>query len=68
MPQLKYTANAFPNKEQEQYLSQVLGCTRKVWNIFLDKEITTYQNTGKFNFYNKNCVDLTQLKKTEEYS
>ncbi len=63
MQNLKYKFRLYPNKEQLASLTQVAGNCRFIWNHFLAREHQTYSDTKKFNFFNKNCLDLTVLKK-----
>ena len=60
---LKYKYRLYPTEAQIAALRQVTGNCRFVWNHFLANEIQTYKETKKFNFYNRNCLDLTRLKK-----
>ncbi len=58
----------YPNLEQKLYLHKAFGCSRFVYNYFLDKSQKEYESEKKY----FNCFDsqkeLTKLKKTEEYS
>ena len=57
-----YKYRIYPNKKQKEQIHKTFGCTRFVYNYYLNKRIETYKNTGKsMNFYD--CSrDLTQLK------
>ncbi|OKH30919.1 transposase [[Phormidium ambiguum] IAM M-71] len=57
----------YPNKEQQTALAQNFGCCRFVWNYYLNKSNTQYQETGKGLSYCDMAKDLTQLKKQEEF-
>ncbi|MGA9378591.1 MAG: RNA-guided endonuclease TnpB family protein, partial [Phormidium sp.] len=57
----------YPNKEQQIALAQNFGCCRVVWNYYLNKSITLYQETGKGLSYCNMAKDLTQLKKQKEF-
>lgn len=59
---LRYNYRLYPTKEQEQLMKQSIGCQRFIWNHFLDEEIKSYKETGKFQFYNLNASKLTKLK------
>ena len=63
MQNLKYKYRLYPTESQIDALQQVTGNCRFVWNHFLANESKTFEETKKFNFYNKNSADLTQLKK-----
>ena len=58
----------YPNLEQKLYLHKAFGCSRFIYNYFLDKSQKEYESEKKY----FNCFDsqkeLTKLKKTEEYS
>ena len=58
----------YPNLEQKSYLHRAFGCSRFIYNYFLDKSQKEYESEKKY----FNCFDLqkevTKLKKTEEYS
>ena len=62
MQNLKYKYRLYPSPEQATILLQAAGNCRYVWNYFLSREIATYEESKKFNFYNKNSADLTLLK------
>ncbi|MFB2878521.1 RNA-guided endonuclease InsQ/TnpB family protein [Floridanema aerugineum] len=58
----------YPNKEQQITLAQNFGCCRFVWNYYLNKTNTQYEQTGKGLSYCDMAKDLTQLKKVKEYA
>ncbi|MGA9377446.1 MAG: RNA-guided endonuclease TnpB family protein, partial [Phormidium sp.] len=57
----------YPNKEQQIALAQNFGCCRFVWNYYLNKSNTQYQETGKGLSYCDMAKNLTQLKKQEDF-
>lgn len=57
----------YPSKEQETSLAKSFGCSRFVWNFYLNKTNTQYQETGKGMTYCQMAKDLTQLKKQDGY-
>lgn len=57
----------YPNKEQEASLAKNFGCARFVWNFYLNKTNTQYEETGKGMTYCQMAKDLTQLKKLPDY-
>jgi putative transposase len=57
----------YPNSEQELALAKNFGCCRFVWNYYLDKTNTQYEETGKGMTYCQMAKDLTQLKKLSDY-
>lgn len=57
----------YPSKEQEIALAKNFGCSRFVWNYYLNKTNTQYEETGKGMSYYQMTKDLTQLKKQSDY-
>ncbi|MGB3207641.1 MAG: RNA-guided endonuclease TnpB family protein [Crinalium sp.] len=57
----------YPNKGQQEALAKSFGCSRFVWNFYLNKTNTQYQETGKGMSYCDMAKDLTQLKKLSDY-
>ncbi|MUL35857.1 RNA-guided endonuclease InsQ/TnpB family protein [Gloeocapsopsis dulcis] len=57
----------YPNSLQEVALAKSFGCSRFVWNYYLNKTNTQYQKTGKGLSYCDIAKDLTQLKKLSDY-
>ena len=62
MQNLKYKYRLYPTESQITALQQVTGNCRFVWNHFLANESKTFEETKKFNFFSKNCLELTKLK------
>lgn len=58
-----YKYRIYPNKEQEILIAKTLGCTRFVFNYFLDLRIKSYEQGQKSLSYNDNAKELTILKK-----
>ena len=48
-------------------LAKTFGCTRMVYNYYLDKRISLYQNENITFGYTKCANDMTALKKEKEY-
>lgn len=58
-----YKYRIYPNKKQQELIRKTFGCTRYVYNYYLDK-----RKTDKTNYtYVKCAKDLTQLKKEVEW-
>lgn len=58
-----YKYRIYPNKKQQELIRKTFGCTRYVYNYYLDK-----RKTDKTNYtYVKCAKDLTQLKKELEW-
>lgn len=53
----------YPNKKQQTLINKTFGCTRFVYNHYLDKKIKTYKNENKNISCNQASKDLTLLKK-----
>ena len=58
-----YKFRIYPNKKQEVLIAKTIGCSRFVFNYFLDKWRKAYDSTGKGLSYNSCSKQLTQLKK-----
>lgn len=58
-----YKFRIHPNKEQRTLINKTFGCSRFVFNHFLQKWNNTYKETGKGLTYNSCSAQLTQLKK-----
>ena len=58
-----YKFRMYPNKEQKILINKTLGCTRLVYNHYLDKKINLYKNNGT----NLSCYDcIKDLKSLKE--
>lgn len=58
----------YPNLEQKSYLHKAFGCTRFIYNYFLDKSQKAWnENKEYFNCF-ESQKEITKLKKTEECS
>ncbi len=62
-----YKFRIYPNKDQKILLSQHFGCSRFIYNYFLDLRNKNYLDTKTNLTYNKCSNILTNLKKQEEY-
>ena len=65
-----YIANKvriYPTVEQAIQMSKTIGCSRYVYNYFLDLWNTNYKITGHGLSYTECCKLLTQLKKTTSW-
>lgn len=62
-----YKFRIYPNKKQQEIIEKTFGCSRFIYNYYLDKKIKLYQDSKKsINFYD--CSkDLTFLKKELEW-
>ena len=61
-----YRFRLYPNREQTELLSKHFGCSRFVYNYFLNQLEEQYKLTGKTDNFYAQCKTLTTLKKQEE--
>ena len=61
-----YRFRIYPNKEQEVLLNKHFGCSRFVYNYFLNERKEQYQKDKKSDNYYAQAKTLTDLKKQEE--
>src|SRR5690625_5930692 len=61
-----YKFRIYPTVEQEILLVKHLGCTRYVYNYFLNERKEQYQADKKSDNYYKQAATLTKLKKEED--
>lgn len=57
----------YPNKKQEDLIIKTFGCSRFVYNYYLDKKIKLYKENKENLSYNQCSKDLTGLKKELEW-
>lgn len=58
-----YKFRIYPNKTQQDKISNTIGCSRFVYNHFLNAWENQYKSTKKGMSYYQCCLSLTQLKK-----
>ena len=58
----------YPNEEQKILLEKHFGCTRFVYNYFLDYKQTQYKTTGTSGTCNQIAKELVNLKEDSGYS
>lgn len=58
-----YKFRIYPNSEQRALIARTFGCTRFVYNHFLNLRKETYETSGETINYVKSSALLTQLKK-----
>ena len=61
-----YRFRLFPTAEQEILLAKHFGCTRYIYNHFLNERKEQYQADKKSDNYYKQAATLTKLKKEED--
>lgn len=62
-----YKYRIYPNKTQENLIQKTFGCSRFVYNYYLNKRIELYKNEQKLMNYNTCSKDLTTLKQELEW-
>ena len=62
-----YKFRMYPNTEQVELLGKYFGCTRFVYNYFLNERMEQYKATQKSDNYYDQAKKLTLLKKHEEF-
>ena len=61
-----YKFRLYPNKSQAELLAKHFGCSRFVYNYFLNQRNEQYKLTGKSDNFYAQCKILTTLKRQEE--
>ena len=61
-----YKFRLYPSREQTELLARHFGCSRFVYNYFLNQRKEQYRLTGKSDNYYAQAKTLTALKKQEE--
>ena len=61
-----YRFKLYPNKAQTELLAKHFGCSRFVYNYFLNQRKEQYRITGNSDNFYAQCKTLTTLKKQEE--
>src|SRR5574344_2690790 len=61
-----YKFRLYPNREQTELLAKHFGCSRFVYNYFLNQRKEQYRLTGKSDNYYAQAKNLTEFKKQEE--
>ncbi len=62
-----YKFRIYPTSEQETLLQKTFGCTRYVYNYYLNKRMTAYQTDKTTLNYYACSADLTHLKKEKDW-
>ncbi|WP_339315668.1 IS200/IS605 family element RNA-guided endonuclease TnpB [Paenibacillus sp. FSL R10-2734] len=62
-----YKFRIYPNAEQQLLIHKTIGCSRFVFNHFLNRWNEAYKDTGKGLSYGKCSAELTLLKRTKEW-
>ncbi len=61
-----YRFRLYPNREQTELLAKHFGCSRFVYNYFLNQRKEQYRITGNSDNFYAQCKTLTTLKKQDE--
>ena len=67
MAEKAYKYRIYPNKKQQELIQKTFGCTRFVYNYYLNKRKEMYENDRTTFTYNMCSKDLTSLKKDLEW-
>ena len=67
MAEKAYKYRIYPNKNQQELIQKTFGCTRFVYNYYLNKRKEMYENDKTTFTCNMCSKDLTQLKKELEW-
>ena len=62
MAEKAYRYRIYPNKKQQELIQKTFGCTRFVYNYYLNKRKEKYENDKITFSYNMCSKDLTKLK------
>ena len=61
----RYKYRAYPTREQKEHLAQTFGCSRVVWNKYVEH----YKTTGKYLSFKEASLQIGKLLKQDpEYS
>ena len=61
-----YRFRLYPNDSQKELLAKHFGCTRYVYNYFLERRKKKYVEEGKNESYYSQAKELTELKRKED--
>lgn len=61
-----YKLRIYPNKSQIKLINETLGCCRRVSNLYIEKEIKYYKETGEFLSGYSFSKIINKLKKTSD--
>ena len=67
MSEKAYKYRIYPNKNQQELIQKTFGCTRFVYNYYLNKRKEMYEKDKTTFTYNMCSKDLTKLKKGLEW-
>ena len=67
MAEKAFRYRIYPNKKQQELIQKTFGCTRFVYNYYLNKRKEMYENDKTTFTYNMCSKDLTNLKKELEW-
>ena len=68
MANIAYKFRIYPDKEQKIMLAKTFGCVRLVYNKFLDRRKTEYEDNKKTVSYTTCAKEMAEMKKTKEYN
>ena len=62
-----YRFRIYPNEKQRVLIAKTFGCSRFVYNYYLDKKIKLYEETKQSMSFYACSADLTLLEKETEW-
>src|SRR6056297_920253 len=62
-----YKFRIYPDKKQTELIEKTFGCTRFVYNYFLEQRIQLYEEKGQFINYTEQQNQLPTMKKELEW-
>ncbi len=62
-----YVFRLYPDKNQEQLINKTIGCSRFIYNYFLDDKIKEYKETGKSKSAYEQIKLISSLSKEKEW-
>lgn len=62
----RYTFKLYPTKRQEERLLSLKGLHQRLYNAALEQRIEAYKRQGKSISYVEQCLELTDLRRSEE--
>ena len=62
-----YKFRIYPNKQQQELITKTFGCSRFVYNYYLDEKIKLYQESKQSMGFYACSKDLTSLKTEKKW-
>ena len=65
--QKSFKYRLYPNKKQREFFAKSFGCSRVIYNYFLDLQTKLYIEEQKHLSYADCCKELKNLKRNPDY-